>query len=99
MLNRASTIAHETSHMWFGDLVTMKWFNDVWLKEVFANFMADKIANPLFPELNNDVHFLLAHYPTAYSVDRTPGANPIGQKLENLNAASSLYGDIIYNKA
>src|SRR5215467_1855145 len=34
MLNRASVIAHETSHMWFGDLVTMQWFNDVWMKEV-----------------------------------------------------------------
>ena len=42
MLNRASTIAHETAHMWFGDLVTMRWFNDVWMKEVFANFMAAK---------------------------------------------------------
>ena len=40
MLNRASTIAHESSHMWFGDLVTMRWFNDVWMKEVFANFIA-----------------------------------------------------------
>jgi aminopeptidase N len=35
--------------MWFGDLVTMKWFNDVWMKEVFANFMAAKIVNPSFP--------------------------------------------------
>ena len=41
-LNRANLIAHETSHLWFGDMVTMKWFNDVWLKEVFANFIADK---------------------------------------------------------
>jgi aminopeptidase N len=42
-LSRAKLIGHETSHMWFGDLVTMRWFNDVWMKEVFANFMADKI--------------------------------------------------------
>jgi len=47
-LGRASLIAHETAHMWFGDLVTMNWFNDVWLKEVFANFMAAKIVNPFF---------------------------------------------------
>jgi aminopeptidase N len=40
LLGRASVIAHETAHMWFGDLVTMRWFNDVWTKEVFANFMA-----------------------------------------------------------
>ena len=50
MLGRASLIAHETSHMWFGDLVTMRWFDDVWMKEVFANFMAAKIVNPSFPE-------------------------------------------------
>ncbi|MEO8260777.1 MAG: M1 family aminopeptidase, partial [Acidobacteriota bacterium] len=49
LLARASVIAHETSHMWFGDLVTMQWFNDVWMKEVFANFMAAKIVNPSFP--------------------------------------------------
>ena len=48
-LGRASVIAHETAHMWFGNLVTMEWFNDVWMKEVFANFMAAKIVNPSFP--------------------------------------------------
>ncbi len=98
-LGRASTIAHETAHMWFGDLVTMKWFNDVWMKEVFANFMAAKIVNPSFPEVNHDLRFLLAHYPAAYEVDRTPGANPIRQPLDNLNEAGSLYGAIIYQKA
>ena len=51
MLGRASLIAHETAHMWFGDLVTMNWFDDVWTKEVFANFMAAKIVNPSFPDV------------------------------------------------
>ncbi len=99
LLGRASVIAHETAHMWFGDLVTMRWFDDVWMKEVFANFMAAKIVNPSFPELNHDLRFLLAHYPAAYSVDRTAGANPIRQPLENLNEAGTLYGAIIYQKA
>ena len=49
--------------MWFGDLVTMRWFNDVWMKEVFANFMAAKIVNPSFPEINHDLRFLYAYYP------------------------------------
>jgi aminopeptidase N len=98
-LGRASLIAHETAHMWFGDLVTMRWFNDVWMKEVFANFMAAKIVNPSFPEINHDLRFLLAHYPSAYDVDRTPGANAIRQPLDNLNDAGSLYGAIIYQKA
>jgi aminopeptidase N len=55
LLARASLIAHETAHMWFGDLVTMQWFNDVWTKEVFANFMAAKIVNPNFPEIDHDL--------------------------------------------
>ncbi len=99
MLGRASVIAHETAHMWFGDLVTMRWFNDVWMKEVMANFMAAKIVNPSFPEINHDLRFLLTHYPAAYEVDRTGGSNPIRQDLANLSEAGSLYGPIIYDKA
>jgi len=99
LLDRASVIAHETAHMWFGDLVTMRWFNDVWMKEVFANFMAAKIVNPSFPQVNHDLRFLLAHYPGAYQVDRTAGANPIRQPLANLEEAGQLYGPIIYQKA
>ena len=98
-LSRASLIAHETAHMWFGDLVTMRWFNDVWMKEVFANFMAAKIVNPTFPEINHDLRFLYAHYPAAYGVDRTAGSNAIRQRLDNLNEAGGLYGAIIYQKA
>ena len=49
--------------------------------------------------MNHDLRFLLSHYPAAYEVDRTPGANPIRQQLDNLNEAGSLYGAIIYQKA
>lgn len=99
LIRRATLIAHETSHMWFGDLVTMKWFNDVWMKEVFANFMADKIAGIILPDNNAELKFMTDHYPAAYSVDRTRGANPIRQPLDNLDEAGSLYGNIIYHKA
>ncbi len=99
MLGRASTIAHETAHMWFGDMVTMEWFSDVWMKEVFANFMAAKIVNPSFPEVNHELRFLTAHYPSAYGIDRTEGTHQIRQELDNLNEAGSLYGAIIYQKA
>lgn len=98
-LGRASLIAHETAHMWFGDLVTMRWFNDVWMKEVFANFMAAKIVEPSFPAVDHTLRFYLAHLPVAYDVDRTLGANPIRQELDNLREAGSLYGAIIYQKA
>jgi aminopeptidase N len=98
-LERASTISHETAHMWFGDLVTMRWFADVWMKEVFANFMAAKIVNPSFPHINHELRFLLSYYPAAYDVDRTAGTNAIRQPLENLKDAGTLYGAIIYQKA
>lgn len=96
---RSNLIAHETSHMWFGDLVTMQWFNDVWMKEVFANFMADKITQGNQSSNNYEIKFLLTHFPRAYAIDRTEGANPIRQKLFNLQEAGNLYGPIIYDKA
>jgi aminopeptidase N len=99
LLRRASLIAHETAHMWFGDLVTMRWFDDVWMKEVFANFMAAKIVHPAFPHIDHDLRFFLAHHPAAYAIDRTAGANPIRQGLDNLAEAGTLYGAIIYQKA
>ena len=99
LMGSAKLIAHETSHMWFGDMVTMDWFNDVWMKEVFANFMADKIINPAFPDINHKLQFMISHYRGAYGEDRTRGTNPIRQDLDNLKNAGSLYGGIIYNKA
>lgn len=98
-LTRLNLIAHETAHMWFGDLVTMRWFDDVWTKEVFANFMADKISREQFPDVNHRLAFLRAHYPAALSTDRTDGTHPIQQPLQNLNQAGLLYGNIIYHKA
>jgi len=98
-ISRSNLISHETAHMWFGDLVTMQWFNDVWMKEVFANFMADKVTEKLMGKNTFDLKFLQDHYPAAYGVDRTLGANPIRQQLDNLQEAGSMYGNIIYHKA
>jgi len=99
LLSRQTLISHETAHMWFGDLVTMKWFNDVWMKEVFANFMADKVVEERLGTETFQLKFVQDHYPTAYGVDRTSGANPIRQQLENLKEAGTMYGSIIYHKA
>ncbi len=97
--SRAHLIAHETAHMWFGDLVTMPWFDDVWLKEVFANLMAETILAEDWPDDGAALRFHLAHYPAAYDVDRTGGAHPIRQHLENLDRAGDLYGPIVYQKS
>lgn len=98
-LHRLELLAHETAHMWFGDLVTMRWFNDVWTKEVFANYLASKVAREQFPNVNHDLSFLKAYQIPALSTDRTEGTHPIQQPLENLNLAGLLYGNIIYDKS
>lgn len=98
-LERARLIAHETTHMWFGDLVTMRWFDDVWLKEAFATHLADRIVASMADAAEADAGAVLAHHPAAYAVDRTGGANPIRQPLDNLSRAGELYGPILYHKA
>ncbi|MCQ2120032.1 MAG: M1 family aminopeptidase [Bacteroidales bacterium] len=98
-LDRASLIAHETAHMWFGDCVTMRWFNDVWTKEVFANFFAAKMMRPQYPEVNHALSDLMNYYASAYSEDRTEGACAIQRPLDNLNHAGLIYCNTIYDKA
>jgi aminopeptidase N len=61
--------------------------------------MADKLMNPLFPAIDHDLAFLLKHHPLAYGVDRSAGANPIRQRLDNLEEAGQMYGNIIYHKS
>lgn len=98
-LTRSALIAHETAHMWFGDYVTMQWFDDVWTKEVFANYFASQIVAPLYPDINHALNFMQDYIPPAYAEDRTAGANPIKQELDNLRNAGLVYGNIIYDKS
>ena len=99
LLSRAELIAHETAHMWFGDLVTMAWFDDVWTKEVFANWFAAQITRPLFPEVDASLSDFKRFNLTAYEEDRTAGSNAIKQVLPNLSDAGLIYGNIVYDKA
>ena len=98
-LARTELIAHETAHMWFGDLVTMEWFDEVWTKEVFANHFAAWISEPLYPEVNHRLNRLRSFNTAALSEDRTEGTVSISQELPNLRYAGLVYGQIIYNKA
>ena len=98
-LRRMQLIAHETAHMWFGDYVTMEWFNDVWTKEIFANYFAARMTEPLFPDVNHRLNRLKTYTHAAYNEDRTAGRTSIRQDLDNLNNAGLIYGQTIYNKA
>lgn len=96
-LNRANTISHEMVHMWFGDLVTMKWWNDLWLNESFADYLSYfTMANgELFPDA-------LEHFFTrkewAYYQDQLPTTHPIAADAENTTDAFSNFDGISYSK-
>ncbi|HMH19339.1 MAG TPA: M1 family aminopeptidase [Burkholderiales bacterium] len=98
VLARAQLLFHEASHQWFGDSVTMKWFDDLWLKEGFANFAAAKAAEELLPgqPVWNAFHGLKT---AAYRTDLTQGSTAIYREIPNLSAAKSAYGNIVYGKA
>ena len=96
---RAELICHEAAHQWFGDLVTMRWFDDLWLKEGFATFMAYKAMEKILPGQNAWKIFYQRTKPGAYTTDVTKGTTPIFQEIPNLSAAKSAYGNIVYLKA
>ena len=98
-LGRYTTILHEVANQWFGDLVTMKWFDDLWLKEGFATYIAAKALDDLEPTSDAWKTFYLRNKPAAYGVDQTAGTTPLWQQLGNLDQAKSNYGAIVYNKA
>jgi aminopeptidase N len=99
IVNRDITILHELTHQWFGDFTTMKWFDDLWLKEGFAQYMAYQTLAALHP--NDDVwkRFYESIKPAAYGIDETQGTTPIFQDIPNLKDAKSAYGAIVYSKA
>lgn len=100
-IRRAQLVLHETSHQWFGNLVTMRWFDDLWLKEGFANFMAAKAADALlgeqYPQAGAWIGFH-ALKTAAYRTDATRGTTALLQPLPNLASAKSAYGNIVYSK-
>lgn len=98
-LARIELIAHETAHLWFGGLVSLKWFDDLWANEVLANFMASKITHRQYSQVDHDLNFIKTYQTKAISIDRTEGTHPIAQKLTNANRANLLYDNILYDKA
>jgi aminopeptidase N len=96
---RSVTVLHELAHQWFGDLVTMRWFDDLWLKEGFAQYMAFHTLAELEPPAEVWKRFYETIKPIAYGIDSTPGTAPIYQQVRNLADAKSAYGPIVYQKA
>jgi aminopeptidase N len=98
-IGRKLLVLHELTHQWFGDLTTMRWFDDLWLKEGFAQYMAYETLATLEPKENIWKRFYEAIKPGAYAIDSTKGTTPIYQDIPNLKDAKSAYGAIVYSKA
>ncbi len=94
----ASIISHEMAHMWFGDLVTMKWWNDLWLNESFASWMGDKAVDAIHPEWDVWTQFLTADTASAFSLDGLANSHPIEQEVNNPAEIGQLFDAISYSK-
>jgi alanyl aminopeptidase len=92
----ASITAHELAHMWFGDLVTMEWWDDFWLNESFADWMGDKITHQVYPELGHEVAEL-QNIQQVMSADGRVSAEPI-RKVDRAPQDAIASVGLAYNK-
>jgi len=94
----AEVISHEIAHQWFGNLVTMKWWNDLWLNESFATFMATKIVDKFYPEWDLWDQFLDDAMNTAMSLDSLKTSHPIDVNVNHPSEIRSIFDSISYDK-
>lgn len=95
----ATVIAHELSHMWFGDLVTMQWWNDLWLNESFASLMEHICTNALFPDWNMWSNFETGDVIAALRRDALSGVQSVRQDVNHPDEISTLFDPaIVYAK-
>ncbi|MFV1990857.1 MAG: M1 family metallopeptidase, partial [Acidimicrobiales bacterium] len=93
----ADVISHELAHMWFGDLVTMKWWNGIWLKEAFATFMEMAAVDAMHPEWRRWEQFGQARS-AAFAVDSLRSTRAIEFKVQSPADAEGMYDVLTYEK-
>ena len=91
-------VAHEMAHMWFGDLVTMEWWDDLWLNESFASWMGDKAVDHLYPEWHMWTQFVFQDTNRGLSLDGLRNSHPIEAEVKDPAEIRELFDAISYSK-
>jgi len=94
----AEVISHEIAHQWFGNLVTMKWWNDLWLNESFATFMATKFVDKFYPEWDLWNQFVDDAMNNAMALDSLKSTHPIDVKVNSTSEIREIFDAISYDK-
>jgi len=93
----ATLVAHEIAHMWFGDLVTMAWWDDLWLNESFASWMAAKIVMQTNPEYRLELSEINGTH-QAMRTDALPSVGPVRRRLQAKDDPEQILDELTYNK-
>ncbi|MFQ1021344.1 M1 family metallopeptidase [Tardisphaera saccharovorans] len=94
----ATTVVHELAHQWFGDLVTMKWWDDLWLNESFATYLSYKVVDRIFPEWEIWTDFLISETDGSLMVDSLSATHPIHVEVKSEDEIEQLFDNISYGK-
>jgi len=97
LLAVADVVAHELAHMWFGDLVTMRWWNGIWLNEAFATFMANLAVDAFRPDWDRWGSFRRV-CSTALEIDALDSTRPIEYPVNSPDDASDMFDSLTYTK-
>ena len=94
----AGTVSHELAHQWFGNLVTMKWWNDLWLNESYATLMGYKVVDTIFPEWNVWQDFLIDETSSAMNMDSLRSTHAIEADVKSPDDIQQIFDAITYGK-
>ncbi len=94
----AEVVSHELAHQWFGNLVTMEWWNDLWLNESFATFMGNKMVDRMYPEWKMWEQFVDGAMNNAMNMDALDSTHPIDVEVESPTQIREIFDAISYDK-
>ncbi|GJQ77626.1 hypothetical protein Trydic_g12754 [Trypoxylus dichotomus] len=97
-INVASVVSHELAHQWFGNLVTMKWWTDLWLNEGFATYMASVAVEDIFPEWKSQLEETADNILAMFSFDSLASSHPVSVPIGNPKEIDEIFDTISYKK-